>query len=101
MNQATRLKVFVRSKWRCEVCGLPLHHHKAIKQIAHIIKAKYKKKYGEEVIDHPFNLKAVCCVSPCNNKVDLGVKVGLINELLKRIYDDLGYAEEDRIYEKM
>jgi len=101
MNNETVLKVYKRAKLVCEVCGRPFYDPKSQKQLAHRIKAKYRKKYGEHIIDHPINLKAVCCLTPCNSSVDLGVKVAEINELLEEIYNALLIPESEQVYEKI
>lgn len=86
----TRLKVFKKARFQCQVCGLPFYSDKATPQLAHQIKqSKYNiKKYGKEVIHHPLNLKAVCSLS-CNAKADLGVKEELIKKLVMKINIEL------------
>ena len=66
----------------CEICGKLLING----QLAHRIKkSKYNlKKYGEEIIHHPVNLKVVCSLY-CNSKADIGCN----EELEKKIVDEI------------
>lgn len=88
MNSELRLSIFKRDKFICKVCGKPLCFGQG--QIAHRIKNSkmYLKLYGDEVINHPYNLVSVCSLK-CNASVDVGYKDELVKELVERITKDL------------
>lgn len=80
-----------RSGGKCEVCGAPLGIHT---QGAHRIgNTKInRRKYGNFVIDHPFNIGMVCCLA-CNSRLDISRNTGEVIRLCNRIY-----ASEARKY---
>ena len=86
----TRLIVFNRAEWKCEVCHILLIG--AMPQIAHQIPQKkhYIKKYGKAIIHHHLNLKA-CCGLKCNSKIDINGKTMQIEKLVEEIKKDLQY----------
>ena len=70
----------------CEVCGRPLRDGQP--QGAHRIgntKAN-RQKYGDFVIDHPFNIGMTCCLK-CNGALDISGNTGEAIKLCRRIYD--------------
>jgi hypothetical protein len=72
----------------CEVCGASLTHP----QIAHRIPKfkRYLKKWGKEVIHHPFNLAIVCSLR-CNSAVLLDPATRPIEaeQLIQRILENI------------
>jgi len=89
MTSDQRLTVFKRDKFICRVCGkhLGFSNHP---QIAHRIKNSkmYLKLYGDEVINHQYNLVSVCGLG-CNASVDIGYKSELVKELVEKIVKDI------------
>ena len=84
-----KLRVFQRDDYICQNCGKYLLS--GVPQMAHLI-AKSKanlKKYGAEIIHHPFNLASVCCVEPCNSAMNIGNNPEAVRELVERIKEDL------------
>ena len=88
----TRLEVFSRAGWKCEVCGAPLNLV-AHPQLAHRIPqaTRFLVRYGKRVIHHPMNLAATCCLE-CNAKVDIRHHPKEIEALVRRIQCDLGVS---------
>ena len=86
----TRLEVFARAGWKCEVCHVPLNlvSHP---QLAHRIPQNTRNlvKYGKRIIHHHLNLAATCCLA-CNAKVDIRHHPKEIEALVSRIKHDLG-----------
>lgn len=69
----------------CEVCSAPLGAHA---QGAHRIGNTIinRKKYGDFVIDHPYNIGYVCSLG-CNAALDISKNPGECLKLCLRIYD--------------
>ena len=70
----------------CEVCGRPLRDGQP--QGAHRIgntKAN-RAKYGDMVIDHPFNVGYTCSLK-CNGALDITKNPAACIQLCKRIYN--------------
>lgn len=69
----------------CEVCGAPLG---ANAQGAHRIGNTIvnRKKYGDFVIDHRYNIGYVCGLK-CNAALDISKNPGAVIELIKQMYD--------------
>ena len=70
----------------CEVCGAPLRDGQP--QGAHRIgntKAN-RAKYGDMVIDHPFNIGYTCSLK-CNGVLDISRNPAECIKLCKRIYE--------------
>jgi hypothetical protein len=44
--------------------------------------------YGNEVIDHPYNLVSTCSTR-CNASVDIGYKSEIVKELVEKIVKDI------------
>lgn len=78
----------VRKQKFCAVCGAPLRWGQP--QWAHRIpKTKYfLEKYGDEIINHPKNLKLVCSLY-CNDKVNIQNHPIEIRELVKDIRESI------------
>ena len=69
----------------CEVCGRPLRDGQP--QGAHRIgntKAN-RAKYGDMVIDHPYNIGYTCCLK-CNGALDISRNPAECIKLCNRIY---------------
>lgn len=80
-----RVAIFKRDRWTCQACGRSVYIHGS-PQLAHAIantKAN-RKKYGSEIIDHPLNRKAVCCLK-CNDKMNIGFNPVESEKLVDRI----------------
>jgi 5-methylcytosine-specific restriction endonuclease McrA len=92
-KQKQRLRIYKREKGRCKICGIFFRDTGATFSRAHIIKdhKMYRRKYGDEVIDHDLNVVATCY--KCNGKVDLGHKDELIRQhaemIIKKIAEDV------------
>ena len=77
----------------CEVCGRPLRDGQP--QGAHRIgntKAN-RQKYGDFVIDHPFNVGMTCCLK-CNGALDISGNTAECIKLCKKIYTREGLKYE-------
>ena len=85
----TKMKLFSRDGWVCQVCGKPLSAGHPM--LGHKIKQNemYLKKYGKEVVFHDDNMVS-CCSLACNAKADLGHKTKLVDDLAKKIQKKLG-----------
>ena len=83
-----KLALIERAGGMCEVCGASLTHP----QIAHRIPKfkRYLKKWGKEVIHHPFNLAIVCSLR-CNSAVLLDPATRPIEaeQLIQRILENI------------
>lgn len=83
-----KLALIERAGGVCEVCGASLTHP----QIAHRIPKfkRYLKKWGKEVIHHPFNLAIVCSLR-CNSAVLLDPATRPIEaeQLIQRILENI------------
>lgn len=84
----TRLFIFKRAHWHCEVCKTSLS--KGVPQLAHIINQSkmYLNMYGPEIIHHPLNMKAVCGLI-CNSKVSINGKHNLVEILVDVIRGEI------------
>jgi hypothetical protein len=72
---------------RCYNCGGPVNQYTS-PQLAHRI-AQTKsnlKKYGREIIHHPLNTPAVCCLA-CNDAVNIGFNPGETEKLVSEILE--------------
>jgi hypothetical protein len=80
----TKLRIFARDNWTCQVCGKMLID--GIPQLAHRINQSkmYLKKYGKEIIHHDLNMISVCSLK-CNIAVSIYGKDKLIDDLVKKI----------------
>jgi 5-methylcytosine-specific restriction endonuclease McrA len=89
MTSEKRLNILKRDKFICRVCGKHLGFSNQ-PQIAHRIKNSkmYLKLYGDEVINHPYNLVSTCSTR-CNASVDIGYKSELVKELVEKIVKDI------------
>ena len=70
----------------CEVCGRPLRDGQP--QGAHRIgnTQTNRAKYGDMVIDHPFNIGYTCSLK-CNAALDISKNPAACIQLCKRIYN--------------
>lgn len=70
-SESSRLDIFCRDDWTCQICGRYIGSGLQ-PQLAHLIPNTQLmiKKYGRDVIDHPSNVVLVCCLE-CNNAVQL------------------------------
>ena len=86
MQRKQRNFAITISGGRCEVCGSPLGIHA---QGAHRIgnTKVNRKKYGDFVIDHRFNMGMVCSLA-CNSRLDISRDTGEVIKLCCRIYSD-------------
>lgn len=88
----TKRIVFGRAGYRCEAilhngpCNRLFSHPSASPQLAHIVKKSKAnlKKYGDRIINHPLNLKAVCSLAH-NSTVDLGHNQHAIDKHIDKI----------------
>jgi hypothetical protein len=76
--------IFERDNWTCQICGKPAT------QLAHgISKSKMNiKKYGDIIINHPFNLTSVCSLA-CNSKCNIDNNPVECSKLEEKILMDL------------
>ena len=86
----TRLAVYSRAGWKCEVCGTPLSLV-AHPQLAHRIPQNTRNlvRYGKRVIHHELNLAATCCLA-CNAAADIKNQGSKIALLVQKIRHSLG-----------
>ena len=84
--------IFARDCWICQSCGRPAREGQA--QLAHVIsKSRFNLvKYGDEVINHPFNLKTACSLE-CNSRLANGQDLVEEMRLVSAIREDLGYED--------
>ena len=77
--------VFARAGYRCEACGESVMRFGA-PQLAHRIPQTKQNvtKYGLEIIHHPLNLVATCCLR-CNGKVDIRNHPIIVAALVSKI----------------
>jgi 5-methylcytosine-specific restriction endonuclease McrA len=78
-----RQRIFQRDNYTCLACGEPA------RQIAHgISDSKMNlKKYGDEIVNHPFNLFSVCSLA-CNSKFNIDNKPNEILAIIERINNE-------------
>jgi 5-methylcytosine-specific restriction endonuclease McrA len=78
-----RQRIFQRDNYICLVCGEPA------RQIAHgISNSKMNlKKYGDEIVNHDFNLFSVCSLA-CNSKMNIDNKPNDILAIIERINNE-------------
>ena len=83
-----RQGLFERDGYICQVCGNPFYQNG---QLAHRISKSIMniKKYGDNVVNHRFNLVSVCSLT-CNDKCNIGFQPVKVAELVERIKEDLG-----------
>jgi len=88
--QEKRFAIMKRDKWVCQICGRRLSHPNAIPQLGHKINQSkvYIRKYGKEVIHHPLNLVATCCLK-CNSAVSINGKHLLVEKLVEKIQKEI------------
>ena len=84
--QEQKERMIAEAGYKCYVCNKPVTFQTA--QLAHVIeKSKSNlKKYGEEVIHHPLNMKVVCSLK-CNSACLMSPKTHPIQaqDLIERI----------------
>ena len=87
MNKDNYIKAYTRDDYVCQICN------SRATQIAHRIgQGKLNRKiYGDYIIDHVVNLKAVCSLS-CNTKVDVTNNPVKREEVLKEVI----YYDKDK-----
>jgi hypothetical protein len=83
-----RLAIFEKAGWTCEVCDKPLQSGQP--QLAHRISQSVvnRRKYGDEVIHHAFNLAPVCSLK-CNSAVLIDHKTEAREALIDQILDSI------------
>lgn len=84
-------RMAVKARWRCVVCGKRLSFNEM--ELAHRIPKhkKYLRKYGPEIIHHPFNMRITCSkhnstvlIDPATHPIEAEELVREIKEYLKR-----------------
>lgn len=110
MNPETRISVFERGGYNCEICGKPVNHE-GTPQIAHCIHKgkqaenhimpyiwnKYKKDRGRKfiqvnILENKMNLVAVCSLR-CNDKCNIFFKPVERDNLIDYIIKETGCLE--------
>ena len=83
-------KLFMRDGYKCQNCGRSIYTY-SFPQIAHCIAATVSniKKYGKDVINHPYNLKSVCSLK-CNDAMNIGFSTKQADELAEKIKQEIG-----------
>ena len=85
-------KIFMRDGYTCQNCGGSIYAY-SFPQLAHCIAATVSniRKYGKEVINHPDNMKSVCCLT-CNDAMNIGFSTMQANELANKINESIENA---------
>ena len=85
MNKENYRKAYSRDNYQCTICG------QRATQIAHRIgQTKLNKKlYGNYIIDHVCNIKAVCSLE-CNKKVDVS-EITNLNGVIEVLLDIINH----------
>lgn len=110
MTEETRLKVFARSGYTCEICGKPVSQY-GTAQLAHRIhkgktaenhilpfiwntyqKDRSRKWVQDYILESPLNLVPVCSIR-CNDKANIFFKSVQRDELIKKIIESENLLE--------
>jgi 5-methylcytosine-specific restriction endonuclease McrA len=83
-------KVFARDNYTCQTCKESIYIHGTPQAAHRIAKSKANlKKYGPEIIHHPFNLVSVCSPDRCNSFWNIGGNPVECEKLVDRILADI------------